>query len=222
MDKGSSGLLFSMAFYVLKNISGLLYMATRTFWENQGRSLKLPELTVGVSSHFHLLLLAKAGYKASPDSGVGGLRNRPTLEWKEWRAGIHCKVNTRMQGIVAVNQSSTQFLSTYEVLCLHCMHAQSLSHVRFFVTPWTIPTRLLSPWDSPGKNTGVGSHFLLQKEIFFPDPGIKPMSPASPALAGGFFGFFTTESPEKPIYVYIYIYKYTWPFPLWFITGYWI
>jgi len=24
------------------------------------------------------------------------------------------------------------------------------------------PIRLLCPWDSPGKNTGVGSHFLLQ------------------------------------------------------------
>ena len=24
------------------------------------------------------------------------------------------------------------------------------------------PTRLLFPWDSPGKNTGVGCHFLLQ------------------------------------------------------------
>ena len=24
------------------------------------------------------------------------------------------------------------------------------------------PTSLLCPWDSPGKNTGVGSHFLLQ------------------------------------------------------------
>ena len=24
------------------------------------------------------------------------------------------------------------------------------------------PTRLLRPWDSPGKNTGVGCHFLLQ------------------------------------------------------------
>ena len=26
------------------------------------------------------------------------------------------------------------------------------------------PTRLLCPWDSPGKNTGVGCHFLLQNE----------------------------------------------------------
>ena len=24
------------------------------------------------------------------------------------------------------------------------------------------PTRLPRPWDSPGKNTGVGCHFLLQ------------------------------------------------------------
>ena len=25
------------------------------------------------------------------------------------------------------------------------------------------PTRLPRPWDSPGKNTGVGRHFLLQR-----------------------------------------------------------
>ena len=38
-----------------------------------------------------------------------------------------------------------------------------LSGVRLFVTPWTVQsTRLLSPWDSPGKSTGVGCHFLLQ------------------------------------------------------------
>ena len=29
-----------------------------------------------------------------------------------------------------------------------------------------------------------------------PDPGIKPESPVSPALAGG---FFTTETPEKSL-----------------------
>ena len=31
-----------------------------------------------------------------------------------------------------------------------------------------------SPWDSPGKNTGVGCHFLLQGNL--PNPGIKPRS----------------------------------------------
>ena len=28
--------------------------------------------------------------------------------------------------------------------------------------PWTVPAKLLCPWDSPGKNIGVGCHFLLQ------------------------------------------------------------
>ena len=31
------------------------------------------------------------------------------------------------------------------------------------------PTRLLCPWDSPGKNTGVDCHFLLQG--IFPTQG---------------------------------------------------
>ena len=39
---------------------------------------------------------------------------------------------------------------------------ESLSHVRLFATPWTTAARLLCSWDSSGKNTGVGSHSLLQ------------------------------------------------------------
>ena len=34
------------------------------------------------------------------------------------------------------------------------------------------PTRLLCPWDSPGKNTGVGCHSLLQR--IFPTQGSNP------------------------------------------------
>ena len=42
------------------------------------------------------------------------------------------------------------------------------SCVQLSATPWTLCnpmelTRLLCPWDSPGKNTGVGCHFLLQQ-----------------------------------------------------------
>ena len=39
---------------------------------------------------------------------------------------------------------------------------KSLSRVRLFATPWLQPTRLLHPWDFPGKSTGVGCHHLLQ------------------------------------------------------------
>ena len=37
------------------------------------------------------------------------------------------------------------------------------------MTPWTVDHQLLCPWGSPGKNTGVGSHFLLQG--IFPTQG---------------------------------------------------
>ena len=36
------------------------------------------------------------------------------------------------------------------------------SHVRLCAPHRRQPTRLPHPWDSPGKNTGVGCHFLLQ------------------------------------------------------------
>ena len=35
------------------------------------------------------------------------------------------------------------------------------SRVLFFVTLWIVASRLLCPWDSPGKNTGVGYHFII-------------------------------------------------------------
>ena len=36
------------------------------------------------------------------------------------------------------------------------------SRVRLCVTPQTTAHQASHPWDSPGKNTGVGCHFLLQ------------------------------------------------------------
>jgi len=39
---------------------------------------------------------------------------------------------------------------------------ESLSCARLFATLWSIVPRLLCPWHSPGKNTGVGCHALLQ------------------------------------------------------------
>ena len=56
------------------------------------------------------------------------------------------------------------------------------------------PSSLLSPWDFPGTNTGVGCHFLLQG-IDLPNLGIKPVFPVAPALAGA---FFITEPPGNP------------------------
>ena len=41
---------------------------------------------------------------------------------------------------------------------------------------WLQPTRLLCPWNSPGKNTGMGCHSLLQGDL--PNPVLEPVSPA--------------------------------------------
>ena len=50
-------------------------------------------------------------------------------------------------------------------------------------------SRLLCPWNCPGKNTGLGCRDI-------PNSGIKPASLASSVLAGG---FFTTAPPRKPL-----------------------
>ena len=44
------------------------------------------------------------------------------------------------------------FLFSLTCCCVSC----HFSHVWLLTTPWTVACRLLCPWDSPGKNTGVG------------------------------------------------------------------
>ena len=41
-----------------------------------------------------------------------------------------------------------------------------------FETLWIVACQHLCPWDSPGKNTGVGRHFLPQGII--PTQGMNP------------------------------------------------
>ena len=63
-------------------------------------------------------------------------------------------------------------------------------------TPWTVACQAgYSPWGFPGKNTGVGCHFLLWGNL--PYPGIEP---ASPALTGG---FFTSSATWEAHFIYL-------------------
>ena len=55
-------------------------------------------------------------------------------------------------------------------------------------------TRLFYPWDFPGKNTGMGCHFLIQE--IFPTQGSNQNllhCRQSPALAGKFFAIQVTK-----------------------------
>ena len=56
----------------------------------------------------------------------------------------------------------------------------------------TVPSRLLCPWDSPDKNTGVGGHALLQGT--FPTQGASPLM----SLAGS----LPSVPPGKPFSYY--------------------
>ena len=50
-----------------------------------------------------------------------------------------------------------------------CTHVLSSSVMSTSLQPRGLkPSRLLHPWDSPGKNTGVGCHALLQEILFLP------------------------------------------------------
>ena len=55
-----------------------------------------------------------------------------------------------------------------------------------------LPTRFLCPWDSPGKNTGVGCHSLL--------PGIFPTQGSNPGLPHWRQIIFTTWATIRYIY----------------------
>ena len=68
--------------------------------------------------------------------------------------------------------------------------------VRLFVTPWTMPFRLLCPWDSLGMNTGVGCCGLLQ--------GIFLTQGSNQSLLCFLLwqaGFLPLASPGKSIYI---------------------
>ena len=69
-----------------------------------------------------------------PGSSVPGILQARTLEW------------------IAIYFSNA---------CRHACKVTSVVSDSVQPHRWQ-PTRLPSPWDSPGKNTGVGCHFLLQ------------------------------------------------------------
>ena len=88
---------------------------------------------------------------------------------------IHKTISTNM-----VQNSSNVFLH-----CKYLCAVFSCSVMSNSLRPRGLqPTRLLCPWNFPGKNTGACCHFLLQK--IFPTQVLKPHLLCL-ALAGRFF-----------------------------------
>ena len=70
------------------------------------------------------------------------------------------------------------------------MCASSLNCVRLYATPWTVACQALLSMESSRQEYGNGLAVPALGDL--PDSRIESMSPASPALAGG---FFTTDPP---------------------------
>ena len=70
--------------------------------------------------------------------------------------------------------------------------ACSASRVQPFVAPWTVARPAPLSMGFSRQESWSGWPFPLPGDL--PNPGIEPMSPVSPALAGR---FFTTEPPGK-------------------------
>ena len=73
------------------------------------------------------------------------------------------------------------------------VRASLLSHVWLFATPWTVALKASRSMEFSRQEYWSGLPYPPPGDL--PDLGIEPMSPASLALAGG---FFTTEPPGKP------------------------
>ena len=71
-----------------------------------------------------------------------------------------------------------------------------VSCVQLFATLWTVALQAPLSMGFPRQENWNGLPFPPPEDLS--DPGIEPVSPVSPALAGG---FFTTELPGKPIHI---------------------
>ena len=66
------------------------------------------------------------------------------------------------------NDFCIHFFAGYMDCCIHSLGCSAAAAAKSLQSCPTVrshrrqPTRLPCPWDSPGKNTGVGCHFLLQ------------------------------------------------------------
>ena len=74
-----------------------------------------------------------------------------------------------------------------------CIYAQLLSCVQLFATLWTVACHTPPSMGFSRQEYWSRLPFPIPEDL--PETGIGHTSPASPALAGG---FFTTEPPRKP------------------------
>ena len=119
------------------------------------------------------LLVFKHMYNPSPLS----------ITWTQWLTSNENKMikvkrfssKIRLQKYSDIHYIPSFLFLSPLLLCSKLLQVALRSRVRLFVTPGTAAYRLLRPWYFPGKSTGEGCHFLLQR--IFPTQGSNPGLP---------------------------------------------
>ena len=89
----------------------------------------------------------------------------------------------------------------YLYCIMYYVCAQLLSHVWLFASPWTVALKMPLSMGFSWQEYWCWLPFAVSGDL--PDPGIKPMSLVSPALADGFFTISATLIGNPIIYTYI-------------------
>ena len=95
-----------------------------------------------------------------PGSSVHGILQARILEWV---TTLSSRGSSQPRDWTQVSGITGRFFSIWATSVACCCCCEVTSVVSNSVRPHRQqPTRLSHPWDSPGRNTGVGCHFLLQ------------------------------------------------------------
>ena len=100
------------------------------------------------------------------------------MDQEAWWATVH--------GVAKSWTQLSDFISLFKL----CVHAQLLSWVQLFEMPWTVACQAPLSLEFSTQEYWSGLPFLPPGDL--PNPGIKPTSLTSPALAGEFFTTWAT------------------------------
>ena len=117
------------------------------------------ECVAAISTGFLILLiLPKETQHHVSDAGLEQRENGHNLA-KDWHLGNSLKLSFPIAQPLFYQSNCFRLLGPIYSLLQLLSH---FSHVWLCAIPEMEPTRLPRPWDSPGKDTGVGCHYLLQ------------------------------------------------------------